>query len=196
MQGGKWQLSGSLRMGTPVPVAQAQQERLGISCDPKGRLLALACIFYWDREQTTGHGATQTPLSLLAPLAAVPLCVGTAQVPPHPLQPIPSTSSQLSGTIRGQAGPSSASGASAPPSPALPSTARLRGPSLCALLQAGLGVWMEGGMLWGDRNPCSGKHIKRVTLYRGREGGAGRGHYLVPSSGLPSPSVFPSSSVF
>lgn len=150
-----------------------------MSCDPQGSLLPPARIFYWDREQTMGHRAAQTPLPLLAPPAPVPLCVGTAQVPPDPPQPVPSASSQLSGTqSRGQAAPSSASGASSPPFPSPAQHSQALGPSLCALLQAGLGVWMEGGMLWGDRNPCSGKHIKRVTLYRGEEGGAGRGALL------------------
>lgn len=33
-------------------------------------------------------------------------------------------------------------------------------------------------MLRGDRNPCSGKHIEGVTLYRGEEGGVGGGALL------------------
>lgn len=33
-------------------------------------------------------------------------------------------------------------------------------------------------MLWGDRNPCLGKHIKGVTLYRGEEGGRDGGVLL------------------
>jgi len=127
--------------------------------------------------------------------------------PPHAtLSPAPPHSpTQGSGTLRCPAG------AGDGPVPAQPqgqprcASATLPSPACCSqapgtfsyrtLLQAGLGIEMEGGMLWGDRNPCSGKHIKGVTLYRGEEGGAGRGVTWCPHLGclrhlssLPPPS--------
>lgn len=166
---------GHIGVGVSVSEPRAQQERLGLCA--------------------AGRGADTQPL--LPPChhlcAQGSRCPSLCHVTLSPV-PIPAPQSALAPDRaqqeRGRAGPSPG----AVPAP-LPATARLRGPSpLRALLQAGLAFrWKEGCS--GETNPCSGKHIKGVTLYRGEEG-AGRELYLVPSSGLPSPSVFPSSSVF
>lgn len=122
-----------------MPVAQEQQEHLGMSCDPKGRLLAPAHIFYWDREQT-GHGAAQTPLPLLAPPAPVPPC-GEPHRSPLTLPSLSPAPPHSSGTqSRGQAGPSSASGASAPPPQPCPAQPGC-GDLLCAPCSGWLGCW-------------------------------------------------------
>lgn len=147
-----------------------------MSPDPKGRLLTH--IFYWDRGQAMGHGVPRPLCPSWHPLLQFLHVQGLHRSPlTHPsLSPalLPTLAQCRAGDRLVPAQPQGPQ----PLSPALPSPARLQGPPLCALPQAGVGVGMEGGMLWGDRNPCSGKHIKRVTLYRGQEGGAGRGPLL------------------
>lgn len=79
LQGGAWDPSGGEHQ------CQWPRHSRSTSGAPKGRLPAPARVFYWDREQTTGLGATHTPLPLLATPAPVPPCVGTTPACPQHL---------------------------------------------------------------------------------------------------------------
>lgn len=120
--------------------------------------------------------------------------------PPHGPTQCSGTQSMPSGS-RGQASPSSASGAA---------SMRFSHPPQPRLLRPGSGDLLlsvpcsRPGWVFRWKEGCSGETeiLALGSTSRGsrctgvkREGQAG-GRYLVPSSGLPSPSVFPSSSVF
>lgn len=116
---------------------------------PKGRqLLAPALFFQRGRVQTPGHRAAQPPSAPSGTPCSSPSVRGDHALPPSPTPPRPQhlpTAPRGAPALRAgdqpvPAQPRGSLDALEPPSPALPAAARLRGPSLRALLQAGVGI--------------------------------------------------------